>query len=132
MIGRSRLFRATPQRNPKGWHLVISQAEAVGRSIASQPIGSLERYGLSRNVYMDSQSEIHSQMKGELDRHCCVAPSLTRSGHDHLNPPRGSDGSCEVVEGDAEPVAGGDVGGDVVVAAAQVLHERVADSEDPR
>jgi hypothetical protein len=30
------------------------------------------------------------------------------------------------------PVAGGDVHGDVVVAAAQVLHERVAGGEDPR
>ena len=45
---------------------------------------------------------------------------------------RGSDGSCEVVEGAAEAVAGGDVRGDVVVAAAQVLHERVAGGDDPR
>jgi hypothetical protein len=29
---------------------------------------------------------------------------------------RWSDGGCQVVEGDAEPVAVGDVGGDVVVA----------------
>ncbi len=45
---------------------------------------------------------------------------------------RGSDGSCEVVEGDAEPVVARDVGGDVVVATAQILHERVAGGEDPR
>ena len=44
---------------------------------------------------------------------------------------RWSDGGCQVVEGDAEPVAVGDVGGDVVVAAAQVLHEGVTGGEDP-
>ena len=43
-----------------------------------------------------------------------------------------SDGDCEVVEGDAEPVTVGDVGGDVVVAKAKVLHERVPGGEDPR
>jgi hypothetical protein len=43
-----------------------------------------------------------------------------------------SDGQCEVVEGVAEPVVSRDVGGDLVVAAAQVLHERVAGGEDPR
>ena len=46
--------------------------------------------------------------------------------------PRWSDGDCQVVEGDAEPVAVGDVGGDVVVVAAQVLHEDVARGEDQR
>jgi hypothetical protein len=30
------------------------------------------------------------------------------------------------------PVAAGDVSGDVVVAAAKVLHERVPGGEDPR
>jgi hypothetical protein len=45
---------------------------------------------------------------------------------------RWSDGECEVVEGGAEPVAVRDVGGDVVVAAAEVLHERVPGGEDPR
>jgi hypothetical protein len=44
----------------------------------------------------------------------------------------GSDGGCEVVEGDAEPVMAGYVGGDVVMAAAQVLHEGVPGGEDPR
>jgi hypothetical protein len=43
-----------------------------------------------------------------------------------------SDGYVQVVEGDAEPVAVGDVGGDVVVAAVKVLHERVPGSKDPR
>ena len=35
---------------------------------------------------------------------------------------RWPDGDCELVEGDTEPVVSLDVGGDVVVAAAQVLH----------
>jgi hypothetical protein len=29
-------------------------------------------------------------------------------------------------------VAGGDVGGEFIVAAAEILHERVTSSEDPR
>jgi hypothetical protein len=41
-----------------------------------------------------------------------------------------SDGQCEVVEGVAEPVVSRDVGGDLVVAAAQVLHERVTGGQD--
>jgi hypothetical protein len=45
---------------------------------------------------------------------------------------RWSDGECQVVESDAEPVSAGGVGGDVVVAAAQVLHEGVTDGEGPR
>ena len=36
-----------------------------------------------------------------------------------------SDAGCERVEGDPEPVVGWFVGGDFVVAAAQVLNERV-------
>jgi hypothetical protein len=43
-----------------------------------------------------------------------------------------SDGDCQVVEDDAEPVAVGDVGGNVVVAAAKVPHERVPGGEDQR
>jgi hypothetical protein len=43
-----------------------------------------------------------------------------------------SDCQSELVEDRAEPVAGGDVGGDVVVAAAQVLHEGMTGGEDPR
>ncbi len=42
-----------------------------------------------------------------------------------------SDGDCKVIEGDTEPVAGGDAGGDVVVAAAQVLREGVTGGEGP-
>ena len=44
---------------------------------------------------------------------------------------RWSDGECQVVEDDAKPVSAGGVGGDVVVAAAQVLHEGVTDGEGP-
>jgi hypothetical protein len=40
-------------------------------------------------------------------------------------------GDCQV-EGDAEPVVIGDVGGDVVMAAAKVLHKRVPGGEEPR
>jgi hypothetical protein len=36
---------------------------------------------------------------------------------------RWSDSHSEVIEGDAEPVAVGGVSGNVVVAAAQVLHD---------
>ena len=42
-----------------------------------------------------------------------------------------SDGDGKVIEGDPEPVAGGDAGGDVVVAAAQVLREGVTGGEGP-
>jgi hypothetical protein len=43
-----------------------------------------------------------------------------------------SDGHGELVECCAGPVAGGDVGGEFVVAAAEVLHERVTGGDDPR
>ena len=43
-----------------------------------------------------------------------------------------SDGDGQIVEGDAEPVASLDVGGDVTVAAAQILHKCVTGGEDPR
>jgi hypothetical protein len=46
--------------------------------------------------------------------------------------PRWSNGDCQVVEGDAEPVAAGGVSGDVVVAAAQVLHEGMTGGEKSR
>jgi hypothetical protein len=59
----------------------------------------------------------------------CVISRLRRSMIGML---RWSDGGGEVFEGDAEPVVVGDVGSDVVVAAAQVLHEGMAGGEDPR
>jgi hypothetical protein len=40
-----------------------------------------------------------------------------------------SDGDGQVVEGDAGPMAIWDAGGDVVVAAAKVLRERVPGGE---
>jgi hypothetical protein len=43
-----------------------------------------------------------------------------------------SDGHCELVESLTETVAGGDVSSDLLVAAAQMLHERVTGGQDPR
>jgi hypothetical protein len=43
--------------------------------------------------------------------------------------PRWSYGDRQVIQGDTEPVAVGDVGGDVVVVAAQVLHKGVTGGE---
>ena len=44
----------------------------------------------------------------------------------------GSDGEREVLKSHAEPVAAGSLGGDVVVTAAQILHEGMTGGEDPR
>jgi hypothetical protein len=55
---------------------------------------------------------------------------LTALEHD-LDAPVGSDGEREVVECRAEPVAG-DFGSDVVVTAAQILHDGVTGGEAPR
>lgn len=43
-----------------------------------------------------------------------------------------SDGGRELVEGRAEPLTGGDVGGEFIVAAAEILHEGVTGGQDPR
>jgi hypothetical protein len=43
-----------------------------------------------------------------------------------------SDGRRELVEGFAEPMAGGDIGGEFVVAAVQILDERVPGGENTR
>jgi hypothetical protein len=43
-----------------------------------------------------------------------------------------SEGRCELVEGVAEPVAGGDIGGELIVTAAKVLDEGVSGGNDPR
>jgi hypothetical protein len=45
---------------------------------------------------------------------------------------RWSDSHRELVERFVEPVAGRDVGGEFVVAAAQILNERVTGGDDPR
>ena len=44
----------------------------------------------------------------------------------------GSDGGCEAVKGDPEPVAGRGVGDDLVVAAAQVLDEGMTGGQESR
>ncbi len=43
-----------------------------------------------------------------------------------------SNGRRELVEGCLDPVAGGDIGGDFVVSAAQILDERMPGGDDPR
>jgi hypothetical protein len=43
-----------------------------------------------------------------------------------------SDGCHELVECDMDPVAGGDIGREFIVAAAEILHERMASGQDPR
>ena len=43
-----------------------------------------------------------------------------------------SDSHRELVEGFVEPVAGGDIGGEFIVAAAKILDERVPGGQDPR
>lgn len=45
---------------------------------------------------------------------------------------RWSDSDCELVEGDAEAAVRLDVGGEVVAAPAQVLHEGVTGGQDSR
>ena len=65
-----------------------------------------------------------------IRRHCCVGGSLAASGRwaAYFR----TDCHSELVEDGAEPVARGDVGGDLVVVAAQVLHEGVTSGENPR
>jgi hypothetical protein len=64
-------------------------------------------------------------------RQCCIGRSVRMTGRDGGDG-RLSDGHRELVECCASPVAGGDVGGEFVVAAAEVLDERVTGSQDPR
>ena len=61
---------------------------------------------------------------------CCPIPQEIRASS--LRCSAESDGDCEVVERDAESVTVGCLGGDVVVAAAQILHKGVTGGEDPR
>ena len=56
------------------------------------------------------------------DGHCCVASSLGQRRHDP-DVRLGSNAEREVVECHSELVTGGDFGGELVVAAAQILHE---------
>jgi hypothetical protein len=63
---------------------------------------------------------------------CCVVRSLCDVGECGWGRCLRSDRQSEVIEGDAELVPVVLVGSDVVVGAAQVLHEGVTGSEDPR
>jgi len=63
--------------------------------------------------------------------HCCVTPYRTASEHDP-DDALDSDGEREVPECHTEPMPAGDFGSDVVVAAAEILHEGMTGGEDPR
>src|SRR6266851_1818923 len=67
-----------------------------------------------------------------LARQCCLRPSADIPGAWLCGLAGWSDGGGELVEGVADPVAGGDVGGEFVVAAAQILDEGVPGGDDPR
>jgi hypothetical protein len=73
----------------------------------------------------------HCSAFGKACRQCCVGRSLRiteRSGGDD----RLSDGHRELVECHVDAVAGGDVGGEFVVTASEVLDEDVPGGQDPR
>ena len=59
---------------------------------------------------------------------CCVRDS--RAGRDILADRLPSEAAGKFVEREPNPVGCGQVGGDCVVAAAQVLHERVSGRDD--
>jgi hypothetical protein len=63
-------------------------------------------------------------------RQWCVGRSTRMTERADENDRR-SDGRRKLVEGCAEQVAGGDVGGEFVVAAAEILHEGVIGGQDP-
>ena len=67
----------------------------------------------------------------DIERHCCVAPSLNSVEHDR-DDSLGSDGRHEVVERDAQPAAARSFGSDFIVAAAEILHEGMTGGESPR
>ena len=69
--------------------------------------------------------------QGLHEGQCCIGRSARMTGRADENDLL-SDGRRELVECCADLVAGGDVGGEFVVAAAQVLDERVPGGDDPR
>src|SRR6266700_133726 len=117
------LQRRQPRRPNVNWADRALLAALLG------VIPKARRQGLRLLVTPDTIMRWHRDIiwRGTVAlRHACA-----RSRHDHPDG-RWSDGEREVVEGDAEPVAAGDVGGDVVMAAAQILHEGVTGGEGPR
>lgn len=58
-------------------------------------------------------------------RQCCVSRSVRDGGSEMKAMTNGSDGHRELVEGLAEPLTGGDVSSDLVVAAEDALDEGV-------
>jgi hypothetical protein len=114
---------------------------AAGRPVA-WAIEGTRHYGLGLARYLASQGQqvaeidatrhVGRRRAGKSDpidavraareRHCCVASSLGQRRHDP-DVRLGSNAEREVVECHSELVTGGDFGGDLVVAAAQILHE---------
>jgi hypothetical protein len=93
--------------------------EPAGASLASIPQPSRNAKGCARSRRLSVKALLR-----------CAIP--VRGQRMITRMPRWSNGDCQVVEGDAEPVAAGGVSGDVVVAAAQVLHEGMTGGEKSR
>jgi len=67
----------------------------------------------------------------DLVGQCCIGRSVRMRERADAGD-RLSDGRRELVECCADPVAGGAIGGEFIVAAAEILHERVPGGDDPR
>ena len=93
------------------WHL--SEAD-YSMPIASMRCANTSLYHL--NAYTGTVALRHP---------CARQGMITRD-------PRWSYGDCQVVKGLPWPVETGDVGGNVVVAAPQILHEGMTGRENPR
>ena len=116
------LGRVTPPRN----HPVISLSRVDLRSIAlrrARLSDSRFRYAnLARAVLEEVRLDHRAVLHWPIGvRHSAVAEAISLSDDDR-----------ELVEGDAEPVAGGNVGGELVVTAADVLHQSMPGGHDPR
>jgi hypothetical protein len=72
-----------------------------------------------------------SGSSGQIQRQCCVGRSACMTERTDEKD-RLSDGRREPVECCADPVAGGDVGGEFVVATAEVLDEGMPCGQSPR
>jgi len=67
----------------------------------------------------------------ELAGQCCIGRSVRVTERADEND-RLSDGHRELAEGCACPVAGGDIDGEFIMTAAEILDERVPGRDDPR
>lgn len=91
------------------------------------PAGQLAQRAVGR---IDAAGRQERAELPQVAGHCCVGAIPGSVGA--LARVLRSDCHNEPVEDRAKPVAGGDVEGDVVVAAAQVLHEGMTSGQDPR